>query len=406
MTAPKKRARRTAGEGGISAYPTVKGERYLIKYRAPAADGLGTRQVLRRGFPTRKAAAEALRAALADLDKGVHVAPARLTLGAYLDGTWLPALRVKPSTEASYRKNCRLHVIPHLGAVPLTGLTGQRITALYRKLETEGRVDGAGGLSARTVRYVHTILHRALRDAVEDGLLAVNPADKAKPPSTVQAKAPELHYWTPGQLAGFLAWSKKDDDELLAAWHVLAMTGMRRGELLGLRWVDVDFDGARISIRRSAVLVKNYGSGESIEIGPPKSGKARVVDIDPRTVAVLKAHRAALAGVDLRWAREDAYVVPAMDGGVRHPERFSRSFGARVARATKQLGADAPPTIRLHDLRHTHATILLLAGEHPKVVQERLGHATISITLDTYSHVIPTMQRQAATRFASAVFGS
>ncbi|GAA2850307.1 site-specific integrase [Pseudonocardia halophobica] len=401
-----KRKRRSAGDGGISPYQTKSGERFLIKYRVPAPDGIGTKQVLRRGYTSQKAAAAALREALVEVGKGTYVAPTKLTLGEYLTETWLPALRLKPSTEASYRKNVRLHVVPHIGGVALAGLTGQRLTALYRKLESEGRVDGAGGLSARTVRYIHTIVHRALRDAVDDGLLAANPADKAKPPTNAQAKSPELRYWTAAQLAAFLQWARRDEDELFPAWQLLAMTGMRRGEALGLRWSDLDVTAARVAIRRSAVLVKHHGEGETIEIGPPKNGRARVVDVDPRTVAVLRTHRASLAELDLRLARDEALVLPSRNGDVRHPERFSRSFAASIARAGKALGDQAPPAIRLHDLRHTHATILLLAGEHPKVVQERLGHATISITLDVYSHVIPTMQREAAARFAEAVYGS
>jgi integrase len=129
-----------------------------------------------------------------------------------------------------------------------------------------------------------------------------------------------------------------------------------------------------------------------------------VVDLDARTVAVLKAHRGALAELDLRLAREDGYVLPGTDGGVRHPERFSRSFVARVARARKALGEDALPAIRLHDVRHSHATALLAAGVHPKVVQERLGHATISITMDVYSHALPSLQRAAVDLFAAAVY--
>lgn len=411
------RRRRSAGEGGISAYPTQAGDRYLIKYRAPTADGLGTRQVLRRGFRTRRAAGEALREALGDVARGTYVTPSKLTLGEYLTDTWLPALRLKPSTTASYRKNVRLHIVPHIGATPLAAVTGQRLTALYRRLESSGRVDGAGGLSPRTVRYVHTIVHRALRDAVEDGLLATNPADRAKPPTSAQAKAPELRYWTPEQLAAFLGWAR-DEDDLYVAWQLLAATGMRRGEALALRWSDVDFANARVAVRRSAVLVKHHGEGETIEVGTPKNARARVVDVDERTAAVLRAHRATLAGIELRLARDDALVLPSDHGAVRHPDRFSRAFAARVRRAGRALvarnGAGGCvgestmallPPIRLHDLRHTHATALLAAGEHPKVVQERLGHATVSITLDVYSHVIPTMGRAAADRFAEAVFG-
>lgn len=402
-----RRKRRTAGEGGISPYQINAGERYLIKYQVPPADGIGKpRPVLRRGFTTRKAAAAELRRVLGDIEQGAYVEPTKLTFGPYLETEYLPSLRLKPSTEASYRKNIRLHVIPHIGAVPLSALTGQRLTALYRKLETEGRADGTGGLSARTVRYVHTIVRKALAEAVADGLLVRNPAEQAKPPTTQQSKAPEMHCWTPAQLGAFLTWSEADEDDMLAAWQLLSATGMRRGEALALRWSDLDLTRGTVAIRRTATLVKHYGQGETIEIGTPKNDRARVVDIDARTVSVLKAHRSTLAGLDLRLARDDGLVLPGRDGKVRHPERFSRTFGYRLARARKVLGEAAPPVIRLHDLRHGHATGLLMAGVHPKIVQERLGHASISITLDVYSHVIPSLGRTAADAWAAQVQGA
>ena len=401
-----KHRRRAPGEGGISTYQTKHGERFLIKYQAPTADGLGTRTVLRRGFVSRAAASAELRRVLADADKGIHIEPAKVTFAAYLNDSYLPSVRLKPSTESSYRKNLRLHVVPHIGDVPLRSLTGQRLTALYRKLETEGRADGTGGLSPRTVRYVHVIIRKALSEAVENGLIATNPADKAKPPSSSQAKAPELRYWTPAQLKRFLAWSEEDEDDLFVAWQLLSGTGARRGEALALKWGDLDLTAGTVAIRRSAVVVKTFGAGERIDIGSPKNDRARVVNIDTRTVSALKAHRSLLAGIDLRLARDDALVLPARDGGVRHPERFSRTFGYRLTRARKHLGADAPPAIRLHDLRHTHATALLLAGVHPKVVQERLGHSTIGITLDVYSHVVPALGKDAADMFAASVWGA
>lgn len=401
--------RRQAGEGCISEYQTKRqGPRYLIKYAAPTADGLATTMVLRRGFKSRTEAAAELREQLTNVDKGTHVAPSNLTLAEYLSDQWLPALRLEASTSASYRRNCRLHVIPHLGSMKLGSITGTRLTALYRKLEESGRRDhkDGDGLAPRTVRYLHTIVHAALGDAVQVGLLAVNPADKAKPPTAAQAASPELHYWEPAQLRAFLGWCDRDRDDLLVAWQLLASTGMRRGEALALRWKDVDLERGVVSVRRNAVLVREHGAGEKVIVKPPKSGKARVIDIDPRTVAALKAQRALLASIDLQAARGDAVVLPARDGGVRHPERFSRTFLSRLSRARKALGEAELPMIRLHDLRHTHATALLVAGVHPKVVQERLGHASIGITLNTYSHVIPTMQRQAADAFGAAVFGA
>ncbi|MFD2093343.1 tyrosine-type recombinase/integrase [Blastococcus deserti] len=398
-----KSRRRQAGEGSISEYATNAGPRFLIKYWAPQSDGT-RKQVLRRGFHTRKAAAEALREQLANIDRGTHVAPSRMTVEQHF-ATWLDGLRKGPTTVASYRKNVRLHVVPHIGDVKLAALTGARLNALYRQLETSGRHDGAGGLGARTVRYIHTIIHSALAAAIDDSLIAVNPASKAKPPTAKQAKSPEMRTWDAGQLRTFLDWSERERPELYPAWLLLAMTGMRRGEALAVRWGDVDFEAGTLAVRRSAVLVKAKGEGQQLDVGPPKSGRSRVVDLDPRTLAALRAHRAQRGALSLSLARDDAYVLGRLDGGLRHPERLSREFGRQLASAARQLGDAMPPVIRLHDLRHTHATLYLRAGVHPKIVSERLGHATISITLDVYSHAMPTMQREAATQVAALIYG-
>lgn len=175
------------------------------------------------------------------------------------------------------------------------------------------------------------------------------------------------------------------------------------GELLALRWQDVDLTAGTLAIRRSATLIKDFGEGERILVGLPKNDKPRVIDIDPDTVTALRAQRTTLAGMDLSLARDDdGLVLPSRDGGIRYPERFSRTFGYRLARCRKKIGRDAPPVIRLHDLRHTHATGPLILGVHPKVVQERLGHATITITRDLYSHVLPSLRRSAADSWGAA----
>src|SRR5215212_1819511 len=230
--------RRQAGEGTISEYQTKAGPRYLIKYKNPR-EGEGPEWIVRRGFLTRKAAASALGDVNAEIRRGAHVVPVKMTVGQWLD-QWAAGLRVAPSTHASYAKNVRLHLKPQLGDIPLARLTGTHISVLYRDLERDGRQDHKAGspLSARTVRYCHTILKAALRDAVAQGHIVANPAARANPPAAREAKAPEIHPWTAAQLSSFLIWADEQGCSDAVAWRVLAYTGMRRGELLALRWRD------------------------------------------------------------------------------------------------------------------------------------------------------------------------
>jgi integrase len=169
------------------------------------------------------------------------------------------------------------------------------------------------------------------------------------------------------------------------------------------RWRDLDVDGANLSVRRSVGLIRTKGEGAEIVEGSTKSGQERVVDLDPQTIAALRSWRLARAGLDLRLARDDALVFGDLEGRHQHPERFTRRFREQLARCRRQIGEDAPPAIRLHDLRHTHATLLLKAREPVKVVSERLGHASVTITMEIYAHVMPGMQSDAAARFAALI---
>jgi integrase len=398
--APKSTKRRSPGEGGASSYQTKAGERWLWKTTLTLADGT-RKQVMKRGFTTKKAALDDMREALSASSRTGYAEPSKMTFEMYL-ATWLDGLRLAPSTVASYKKNVRLHVVPNVGNMPLASLTPARLTKLYVTLEKDGRADhkAGEGLSARTTRYIHTIISSALRDAVEAGLLPANPAARAHPPTAKQAQAPEMHPWTAAELAAFLGWAR-EHSELAAAWHVLSFTGMRRGELLGLRWRDIDLDAATITVRRSAGLIRNMGEGASVTEGPTKTGKPRVVDLDPGTVAVLRAWKRERGTLVLVLARDDALVFGDINGQHRQPEHFSRTWNQTVTRAIRD-GVDVP-MIRLHDLRHSHATILLQAGEPVHVVSQRLGHASVVVTLTVYAHVLPGDQKRAATRFAELV---
>lgn len=441
--AAKKTRRRGAGQGGVSRYqaktlaavidvdgeavldrdgnPRMTRDRWLIKWIGTDTEtGTDKTFLRRRGRATGRQpnmpfTSEA--AAIAELDdirneirNHTYVSPRRTTLGGYLD-EWLAGLQLEQSTHASYAKNIRLHIKPALGDKQIQSLTGAQISKMYRAMETSGRRDhrAGEGLSPRTVRYCHTILKSALGDAVKQGIIATNPADHAKPPSARAAKAPEIHPWAADELSTFLAWCRRTNAPHTVAYHVLSYCGMRRGECLELRWRDLDIDNARLSIRRSVGVVKEKGNGQRLVVGPTKSGKPRVIDLDADTVEILRKWRLERAKLSLELVADDALIFGRIEGGHHHPERFSDRFTAKVSQCRRQLSAEAtevvPAAIHLHDLRHTHATLLLKAGVPVKVVSERLGHATVMITLETYAHVMPGMQSEAAARFAAIVSG-
>ncbi len=417
------RRRRPPGEGSVSEYRLADGTvRFRIKFDAPSASGK-RHQVMRRrdanGKPwlDREAATSALREMVVKADKGDWIEPSKQPVAVYME-TWLDGLRLAPGTMSGYRGNMRNHVIPYIGSLPLASLTSTRLTKLYRELEESGHRDRngertGGPLSARTVRKVATMIGAALGAALDDEvrLIERNPAVKAKPPTAkeAEANAPEMHPWTAEQLRCFLRWAKDRNHayaHAYALWFVLAHTGMRRGEVLALRWRDIDLDAATISVRRSVGIVRVKGKKGVLREGPTKTCKPRVVDLDAWTVGVLRAHKRERGTMALQLAQDAAVVFGDHEGRFRNPESVSHLFRGQQEQCARALGEAAPPMIRLHDLRHTHATILLRDRENVKVVSERLGHASVTITLTTYSHVMPGDQRQAAARFAELVAGA
>jgi integrase len=347
------------------------------------------------GFKTRREAEQTLTEIVQSLDKQNYVPPQRLTLAEFFHQEWLPmmATQVKASTLHSYRRNLEIHVLPTLGGVPLQQLSAGRLNNLYRDLLGRGRRNGAGGgLSAKTVKNIHGALSKLLTDAADRGLVSRNVAASARPPKPRKTGTKQIQFWTPDELARFLAFVRAD--RLYALWHLAAMTGMRRGELLGLRWVDVDLDNRRIAVRQALFSV-----AYELTFTTPKSHHERVIDIDAETVEVLRRHHdaqqkeLAAGGFALR---PDVRVFGKLDGSIIHPDIVSQMFDKRVARAGIRR-------IRLHDLRHTHATIGLRANVPVKVMSERLGHSTPAFTLQQYAHVIPGMQAEAAGAIARLV---
>ncbi|MFF2489027.1 tyrosine-type recombinase/integrase [Microbacterium sp. NPDC058062] len=389
--------RRSNQDGTVSSYTTQSGEtKYRVAYWVERPDGDSVRR-FRRGFPTERDALNALVEVQVDIRRGVHVDETRETFNAYAD-KYFDSLRVRPTTLAGYRKHFRVHVLPSsIGRTPIADVTKDQLNRFYRQLEQAGRKDrGHVGepLGAATVRHIHVLISQVLQHALEDGLIRFNPAKRASPPTKLEAAPPEMTTWSAEDARLFLDWSESSGDYLWLAWLTLLGTGMRRGEILGLRWKDLDLDSNVITIARAMSYVKEAGSRPVIDFRATKSGRVRNVDIDVRLAEAFRAKREMLRAVSPEHARGEHLIFCNRYGEPHNPTQFSRQWRERVAKAVAaHPDLDA---LHLHELRHTHATLLLRAGVHPKIVSERLGHADIQTTLNTYSHAVKTLQRGAA----------
>ena len=342
---------------------------------------------------TKKAAQEALTESLAKHAKGEQLDPTKQTVAEFLRD-WLAEVQpsVKPGTLRGYNDIVEHRLVPHLGDIRLTEVRPADISRCYTELRKAGRRDGNGGLSETSIEHTHRALHAAFEHAARSRLIARNVADDVIKPKRGHV---EMHVWTPEQLNTWLASVK--DHRLYPLWLTAATTGARRGELLGLQWDDIDLDAGQLAIRRARVAV-----GYQVHVTTPKSGRARTIALDPQTVAVLKDWRQAQRKERMAFGNgrvDGPYVFTREDGAPLHPHQVADAFDASVRRAKVRV-------CRFHDLRHGWASMALQAGVNPKVVSERLGHATTAFTLDKYAHVMPGMQHEAAGLVAGLVFGN
>lgn len=364
------------------------------------------------GYRTRKEAEQARTSVLHNIHTGEYVEPSRMTMkmliNQYLDA--METSEMKNSTLQSYKANMTLHVIPNIGGTRVQRLTPADLNSLYRRLLSEGRVgqkrkhdahnalttgeeQAKRGLSPKTVRNIHITISAALSYAVKNNLVHRNVARNANPPGTRAGQSSELTTWTAQELKTFLA--EINGHRFYPAYLLAATTGMRRAEVLGLRWSDIDLDTMVLSVQQTLLSV-NY----QIEISEPKTpGSRRAIALDRHTTAILRAHRARQAEEHLSKGaayKDGGLVFTTESGEPIHPDLFSKVFNQLVEKS-------GLPRIRLHDLRHTYATLALSQGIHPKVVAERLGHSGISMTMNTYTHAIPSLQKDAANQIAALV---
>lgn len=320
-------------------------------------------------------------------DQGDPIATGHQTVGAYLS-SWLEAMRpnLRPRTWTRYEQLVRVHG-GAISGLALTKLAPEHLERLYAD-----RI--AAGVGAMTVRHLHARLHRALTQAARRGLVGRNVASLVSPP---RAPRHEMVTLTEEQTRAFL---RAATGERLEGLYVLAVTtGMRQGELLALRWANVDIDGGSLQVRQSLQFV---GGGEYVFTAPKTAKSRRKVELTKVAVAALRRHRALQVEERLAAAGgwEDLDLVFANEVG--RPIDGTNLARRSYARILKRAGLKR---IRFHDLRHTAATLLLGRGINPKIVSEQLGHAQIAITLDLYSHVTPTMQREAVNALDAVLEG-
>ena len=341
---------------------------------------------------TKKDAEAELVRLIHELGTGEYVEPSKMLVREYLE-RWLKdyaGQSVSPKTLERYRQIIDGNITPAVGGYALSKLKPLHIQSFYTDSLTSGRKDGKGGLSAQTVLHFHRILHRAMGQAVKWQLLGRNPVDAVEPPRPERKEMVALDDAETAQLLKVL-----NGSILYMPVTIAVTTGMRRGELLALRWRNVDLKNGQITINQALEQTK-----DGVRFKTPKTDRSRRgVALPSFVVDILKAHKKEQAETRLKLGsayQNNDLVFPRPDGTVWPPDSFSTAFAAFVRRSKL-------PQVRLHDLRHSHATQLLLQGVHPKIVSERLGHSKVGITLDTYSHVLPGMQEDAAEKIDVAL---
>lgn len=328
---------------------------------------------------TRQEVAQKLAVASQLVQRGMPLPPERTSVAQYLT-RWLDEVaepRVRSATLEGYERIIRLHISPVIGSVKLARIGPSDLSRLYQTLRLKG-------LSARYVQLAHAVLHSAFREAERWGLLTRNPADLVDGPRPAR---PVFQPLDQNQVNALLEAARGDRYEAL--YLVAVTSGLRQGELLGLRWTDFDADRATITVRQQLQRTR-----AGWVLSEPKTANGRRTVVLPQVaVSALIAHRTKQLEERLqagpRWQGSELVFTSHVGGPIEKQNLIRRSFKPLLRNA-------GLPDIRFHDLRHAAATLLLLQGVHPKVVQERLGHANIAVTMDIYSHVLPTLQRDAA----------
>ena len=395
-----------AGCGNIRKKTVIRGgkeyEYWEARYTAGFDPGTGKQIQKSISGKTQKEVAQKLKAATAALDDGTYIAPTKMTVAQWLDIWQTDYLNnVKSSTVSSYKATIENHIKPNLGAIRLDSLTTQDIQAFYNK-DFEG-VEGKRPLSAKTIKNIHGVLHKALHQAMLNNYLRSNPTDPCILPKVVKKKVKPLNEH---QIADFLKAIKGHRYEKM--FLVALFTGIREGEVCGLKWECVDFTEGTILIDKQLQSLRAdvRGDKEKYELVSTKNGKERTITAAPYVVDLL------WHVVDLLWQtkkEQDTYKKLHKELFQDSGLVFTDEIGNRITpqalyRAFKLVVCELEmPEVRFHDLRHSFAVISLKAGDDVKTVQENLGHSTAAFTLDRYGHVTEQMKRDSANRIQAFI---
>jgi integrase len=364
-----------------------RGNRWYFVVDAGRDENGKRKQKWHSGFRTKGEAKAEMVRVMNEMNNGTYVPPTRLTVAEYLADFLrdYAVHNVSPQTYRRYETIVNKHLIPSLGDVQLSKLQPTQIQRCYTKALEGGRLRGRTALSSTTVLQHHRVLNKALRLAVRKQLIHRNPAEAVEPPRVAHK---EMDYYSAEEVQQLL---KASAHHRLHIPVLLAVTtGMRRGEILGLKWSDVDLEAGSVTVCRS---LQEGKEGFTTKAPKTRSGR-RSITLPQTAIVALKRHKAEQAARKLALGPTydiGEWVCGEEDGSPISPSVLSHGFAA-VAKAAGLR------KVRFHDLRHTHATLLLQGGENPKVVSERLGHSQVQITLDIYSHVTPNMQARAAER--------
>lgn len=419
MTATQKRAKKTApkrayGSGSITPYKTRAGTRwrYFIEVPVdPARLEAGMVRHNQAGFETYDAADEAVTLLRADAIRGQVVTRSRDTFGAYAR-VWLDGHAVGNGTRM-YIQRVIDAVDPYIGSMRLQDVRPTDLAATYRGLERgthqkPSKKRPRKGLATSTVARYANWVNTIFLAAVDEGIIAKSPANtkhSGRPKGERAKRVKPFSIWTPDELNRFCDWALAEDEPWAYAWVIFSRTGLRSGELLTLQWGDLDFDKKRMRIERALHYDETLPLGERYVIGLPKGDKTRTITFDQTCADILTKWRqelpAALTGTGgtvtpLFGRRSEDPVFPALAGRAATQSGLYAAF-KRVQKHYRKANPDLDlPPLTVHELRHTHASLLFAAGQSVKVVQERLGHASAQVTLNTYAHLLPDAQSLAA----------